>query len=389
MSSAKTRLALIAGLAVVLAMVAATIAFNLFIGWKIESDATADLKYALDLDEQAVGTGRAPNYLILDENYGVIREGQPKVSEEEEKLAGWFSKHPGLYSVERVAIDGWVCYAVLCSLADYAFEDDGWGDWGRHEAGYFVAYIDTAAEQALVSSVNTAFALIGVLGALIAAAAGYAAGRRIEQSQEAQKRFYENMSHELKTPLAAIRGYAEGAAGGVVDGDAAMRAIERESGKMANMIDEILGLSRLEAGAVQLHRETLDVGDFIQDCLMPFEGAVRAKGLEVELDLASGTVEADCDLFDHAFSNVLTNAVRHAENTVRIAYDGSAIRVANDGALPNDEQLAHLFDRFYAGEGGSTGIGLAIAREIVSLHGWNMEAHIEGPLLVMAIRFQG
>ena len=54
-----------------------------------------------------------------------------------------------------------------------------------------------------MASVNTAFALIGIIGALLAAVAGYVAGRRIEEAQEAQKRFYENMSHDLKTPLAA------------------------------------------------------------------------------------------------------------------------------------------------------------------------------------------
>ena len=231
--------------------------------------------------------------------------------------------------------------------------------------------------------------IVRLIASLLAALAGFAAGRGIERAQEAQKRFYENMSHELKTPLAAIRGYAEGARSGVVDANDAMLAIERESGKMAGQIDEILGLSRLESGAVALRKETVDVGDFVQDCLMPFEGAVRAKDLQVDLDLAPGTVEADRDLFDHALSNVLSNAVRHAQSEMLVSFDGKAIRVANDGDLPTENQLAHLFDRFYAGDGGSTGIGLAIAREIVTLHGWEIGAAEQERRLVIEINLKG
>ena len=112
---------------------------------------------------------------------------------------------------------------------------------------------------------------------------------------------------------------------------------------------------------------------------------MRAKGLQVDLDLAPGTVEADRDLFDHALSNVLSNAVRHARSEMLVSYDGKAVRVANDGDLPTADQLAHLFDRFYAGDGGSTGIGLAFAREIAVLHGWEISATVQGKRLVIEI----
>lgn len=104
----------------------------------------------------------------------------------------------------------------------------------------------------------------------------------------------------------------------------------------------------------------------------------------MQLNLTSGTVEADRDLFDHALSNVISNAVRHAASTISIGYDGTIIRVANDGALPTKEQLAHFFDRFYVGEGGSTGIGLAIAHEIAIMHGWSIRADVQDKRLVIA-----
>ena len=107
---------------------------------------------------------------------------------------------------------------------------------------------------------------------------------------------------------------------------------------------------------------------------MPLEGAVRTKGLEVQLELASGEVMADVGLFDHALSNVLSNAVRHAQSCIKVTYDGARLAVFNDGGTPSEEQLPHLFDRFHAGEGGSTGIGLAIAKEVATLHGWDISA---------------
>ena len=145
---------------------------------------------------------------------------------------------------------------------------------------------------------------------------------------------------------------------------------------MTNTINEILGLSRLESGAVQPNKEPLVIGDFVQDCLMPLEGAVRAKGIEIELELSDGEVLADPGLFDHALSNVLTNAVRHAATLVRVTYDGSRLSVSNDGETPDEDQIPHLFDRFHAGEGGSTGIGLAIAKEVATLHGWSISARV-------------
>ena len=388
MRTTRTKLAVLAASAVIIALAAATAAFNLFIGWKIEADAQADIAYALGLGDDT--TGRTPNFVLLDTSYAIDASERRWCTEEEAELAAWFAKNPRQNEVRRISLGDWTCYAAIVPAADYTgyYEEpfagpypytDGWEELD----GYYMAYLDTTSEGALVRSVNIAFAVIGAVGALVAGAAGYVAGRRIDTAQEAQKRFYENMSHDLKTPLAAIRGYAEGASAGVVDVKGASRAIVRETGRMTDTINEILGLSRLEAGAVRPHKEAVDVGDFVQDCLMPLEGAVRTKGIDVQLDLAPGEVMADPGLFDHALSNVLDNAVRHAASCVHVSYDGCCLSVWNDGPVPDKSQLPHLFDRFHAGEGGSTGIGLAIAKETASLHGWQIGARcVKGGLEV-------
>ena len=401
MRSTRAKLAALAAAAVVATLLAASVAFNLFIGWKIESDAVNDIEYLLSLNDDAVSTGRTPNYFLVDASYRISGPDRQWSTQDEEALAMWFAEHPETDVVNRVSLDGWTCYAALTPMADYDTSGDdayggsypdepaywSWRDEDTFQDGYYIAYVDIASEQALVASVNTAFVIIALIGAMGAAAAGYMAGRRIDEAHEAQKRFYENMSHDLKTPLAAIRGYAEGAGGGVVGVDEATRAIVRETDRMTATINEILSLSRLEAGAVQPHKELLEVGDFAQDCLMPFEGVVRSRGIDVQLDLAVGEVEADPTLFDHALSNVLTNAVHHAVTCVRVTYDGARLAVWNDGGAPEPEQLAHLFDRYHVGEGGSTGVGLAITGEVAALHGWNVSARAVDDGLEIAFSF--
>ena len=360
-----------AAAAVVVVMFAATVAFNLFVGWKVESDTMADLVYAIDPNVEDMGTGRSPTFIYVNSDFVVDPSERRWYSQDDFSLVTWFSNHPQTGTIRRVAFDDWSCYAVL-------EHDVEMGEAGPVDTGdYYIAYIDTTGEQSLMSTVNTSFALIALLGMLIAGVTGYMAGRRIEQAQEAQKRFYENMSHDLKTPLAAIRGYAEGASSGVVETETALVAINREAERMATNIDQILGLSRLESKTVPVHPEAIDIDDFVQDCLMPFEGAVRSKGLDVRLDIADDTIEADRDLFEHAFTNLLNNAVRHAANLILITYDGRELAVWNDGDVPEQDMLDHLFDRFYTGTGGSTGIGLAIAYETAALHSWTMRASLE------------
>jgi signal transduction histidine kinase len=107
----------------------------------------------------------------------------------------------------------------------------------------------------------------------------------------------------------------------------------------------------------------------------------------VQLDLSAGSVMADPGLFDHALSNVLTNAVRHASTCVRVSYDGTRLAVWNDGGVPDASQLPHLFDRFHTGEGGSTGIGLAITKEVAALHRWDISARAVDDGLEVAFTF--
>jgi signal transduction histidine kinase len=313
------------------------------------------------------------SYLFFT-NEGLYEDDYQWYTDLDLKIYDWCTDHFELGVIQHAELPDASCYVELTD-----------NSWDGSETGYMLIYVDVTAQRDMRHMVNAAFVGIALLGSLAAGLAGWGAGRRIEDAQAAQKRFFENMSHELKTPLAAISGYAEGIEEGVLDTHLATSRIIRASEHMRGIVDEIMDLSRLEAGAVTLTREHVDVGQFVQDCLMPFEDVARTRSLVVELDLAEGTMEVDADLFAHALENVCSNAFRHAGTLVRIAYDGTTLKVANDGDIPGKQEVSHIFERFHtsARSTGGTGIGLALTKEICELHGITLTATIEGDQLVI------
>lgn len=385
------RLSAIAAVSVILTMATATIVFNAFELWQLQRESQASLQEAIYWESgDAPLATRAVEFLPLELN-GQLMPYSPSESqgddedypsaydeygytEMEQDLATWYASALAIDSSRMIQLAHGSCYAEAITPEP---GDDV----------LMIAYVDVTAQIQLLHLVNLAFAAISVLGCMIATWLGWRAGKSVEEANEAQKRFYENMSHDLKTPVAAIRGYAEGALLGVVEPRRANESIVRESERMTRQIEQILSLSRLEAGAIVPEKERVDMAAFLQDCLMPFEGIVRTRGLDVRLDLAEGTVWADPDLLEHAVENVISNAVRHASSFVAVHYDGAALVVENDGSLPDPKELDRLFDRFHTGAEGGSGVGLALTREIVTLHGWRIGAERTDQTLRVTIAF--
>ncbi|WP_242258487.1 sensor histidine kinase [Streptococcus thoraltensis] len=198
----------------------------------------------------------------------------------------------------------------------------------------------------------------------------------ISRHQESQKIFFQNASHELRTPLTSIKGYAEGLKAGLLtDSSLAAETIYQESQKMSHLIDDILTLSRLEVQSDNLTLERFAINDFLYDISWRFEHQIKSANLILLHEFPAGHFDiiADEDLLDRALSTIISNAIRYAKRTIRISYELSShslrISIANDGPPIIQKDLPHIFDRFYKGESGHFGIGLAIAKEIVSQHG--------------------
>lgn len=338
------------------------------------TEAAEDDEAVEEDDEDEETTLYTPVIIDIDDNERPDWHERGEVYRKERQIVGWFKRH-GLTGVQRVKIGVNTYYLSVIQ------QGEGWTQ---------LAYVDVTGEPEMIWRINLfvlfAAAVIGLFGTV----EGYFIGKRLEQNQLAQKQFFENTSHELKTPLTSIRGYAEGIQTGVItDTRRTGRAIAAQTEKMSRLVEEILCMAKIESGALPLRREPVDVDEFIENCLMPFEGAVASRGLKVSLSLNGGTVQADPEQLEHAVTNLMTNAVKFAAERIEIASDGGAIRIWNDCEPISEEELKHLFDRFYTGRNGNTGIGLAIARDIVRLHGGSVRAEYEGGGLAITLRGLG
>lgn len=207
----------------------------------------------------------------------------------------------------------------------------------------------------------------------------------IERMAGLRRELIANVSHDLRTPIATLRGYLEtmklkgDQIGDRERGaflDIALRQAERLSGRVA----ELFELTKLEHREVPIVRESFSLAELIHDNIQRFRLTAAEHGvtLHVAVETERAVVEADIGLVERALENLIVNAIRYTPGggtvTVRLAEqaDGLAVEVADTGrGIPEDE-LPHIFDRFYTGRvsgtGKGTGLGLAITKRILDLH---------------------
>jgi len=208
---------------------------------------------------------------------------------------------------------------------------------------------------------------------------------------EAMRRdFVANVSHELKTPLTSIAGYAETLATEASPGtqiERFARPILSNARRMHRLVDDLLDLSRIESGRWQPHPELVDVRGLAGEAWAAF--AERARERRVQFTVGPGKVHhitADPDALRQVLTNLLDNALRHTPPgggiTVSLepAPGGVTVSVADTGSGIAPEHLPRIFERFYRAdpgrsrEEGGTGLGLAIVKHLVEAHGGRVEA---------------
>jgi two-component system sensor histidine kinase SenX3 len=204
--------------------------------------------------------------------------------------------------------------------------------------------------------------------------------------------FVANVSHELKTPVAAIRALAETAATALQsdDHETAVRFVERlgtESARLAGLVSDLLDLSRVEAGG-DLFRSMVDLDALLVEAADRGRVVGEVKEIEIVVHETDIHIEADASQLAMAVKNLVDNAVRYSEGgKVELAADriGDLIRitVADQGiGIPSDE-LSRIFERFYRVDKGrsratgGTGLGLAIVRHVVENHGGHVNVESE------------
>lgn len=388
MKRTRNRIAILVGVIVCLTLFIFLALFNVVIRWKVENDAISSIEQIVGYygDYQAEG-----DYNEENEEGGLYLVDEIYVGEADK----WNEEYSRYYSKKQLQILKWceshdVKTIQKASIGDglYFLQETEYTE--NEETEKYIDYVDVTGEYEAIRSINKLFIIAAVIIGAAGSFFGRMLGKKIEENELTQKRFFENTSHELKTPLTAIRGYAEGIETGVItDYKKTGRVIAAQTDRMSRLVEEILCRAKIEGGAMTLVKEELDISDFVQDCLMPFEGIVKSRNLDVELDIAGGQVLADPGQFEHAFTNLLTNAIKYANSRIMVSFANNELSIWNDGEDIDKDNLKHVFDRFYTGKNGNTGIGLALAKDIVELHGWKIAANLEDGGICFSIRFVG
>ena len=221
-----------------------------------------------------------------------------------------------------------------------------------------------------------------------------------EEANLAKSTFIANMSHELRTPLSAIIGYSEMMLEEVEDGAEAgelaadMRKIEGNARHLLGLINDVLDLSKVESGKMDLYAETFEVEPMLRDVASTVETLIGKKGNRLVLDLRPGlsTLHSDVTKIRQMLLNLLGNAAKFTEGgTITLAAerratpegDLLAVRVSDTGIGMSEEQRAKLFERFVQADSsttrkfGGTGLGLSLTRAFAQMLGGTVSVESE------------
>jgi signal transduction histidine kinase len=235
----------------------------------------------------------------------------------------------------------------------------------------------------------------------------------LRQSDEAKKAFIADVTHELRTPLTVIKGTIETLEDGALDDHEGrgplLSSMQRETDRLIRLVNELLVLTRADAGSLQLELQPINLGELARERCEIFKSLASRQGIELKVDDNSGVRElapdnptasrripekhilADPDRLSQVIDNLLDNAIRHSpENsiitvTITEANDGVECSVTDQGIGIPAEHLPFIFERFYRVDksrnrkDGGTGLGLAIARALISAQGGRISAQsVEG-----------
>jgi len=205
--------------------------------------------------------------------------------------------------------------------------------------------------------------------------------RRLEA---VRRDFVANVSHELKTPLTSIAGYAETLAGETERDPEARRFAEtilKNARRMQRLVEDLLDLSRIESGHWRPERRVIEIAPIAREVWTTLGDRGRKIEFAVDVPAGAATVVADPDALRGIFTNLFDNAVRHTPDGGRIGVsaaqepDGVAITVSDTGSGIPSEHLPRVFERFYrvdparSRDQGGTGLGLAIVKHLMEAHG--------------------
>lgn len=213
---------------------------------------------------------------------------------------------------------------------------------------------------------------------------------RLKHLEEMRKDFVANVSHEIKTPITAIKGFAETLLDGAIDdkenAHKFLETIKNHSERLNSLVSDLLTLSRIEMGDIDLHTHNVNINNIIDTVFTTLRDKAEAKELFLKKALPSEPfgISADRDKLIQILLNLVDNGIKFSDEggvTVGMEKDGehTILFVEDTGTGIPKKHLPRLGERFYrvdkarSRELGGTGLGLAIVKHLVKAHGWNME----------------
>ncbi|MCC5630310.1 PAS domain-containing protein [Nostoc sphaeroides CHAB 2801] len=219
------------------------------------------------------------------------------------------------------------------------------------------------------------------------------ARQQAEIANRAKDEFLSNLSHELRNPLNTILGWAQLFRTRNLNSSAVIRAwevIERSARVQAQLIDDMLDISRITSGKLHLNTRLIDLVSVVNAAIESIEFSAEAKSIEIVSELNSATVVGDFDRLQQVLWNLLSNAIKFTPAGGRVGimleavYAHAELRVSDTGIGIREDLLPYVFDRFRQGDSSSSkttqglGLGLSIVRHIVELHGGTVQAQSPG-----------
>lgn len=325
---------------------------------------------------------------LVASNRGVGRRREPEHEERRavrvgDEVIGYFSVGSTLFrndAANRALAQSLVRAAIAGALA--AFAAAAVAAWGfarslSRPAARVAEGIDSIAHGAPREPIPE----VGAGEIVRIAQAANTLASRLSDESRLRAQWAQDVTHDLRTPIASIRAQLEAIVDGVYDADPKrIKGALGELERVERLISDLEELMRLEEPNVRLSVSQFNSRDFSATLRQRFAHAIRSKELDYREDLQDCPITADEALLYRAVSNLMSNAVRHARVGGRIGYtlvfDGRSselyISITNDGPQIPEHELPHLFDRLYRGEyarcSEGSGLGLTIARRIVLLH---------------------
>jgi signal transduction histidine kinase len=257
-------------------------------------------------------------------------------------------------------------------------------------------------QQRVLDGLLRMLALLGALGALaLASGSWWLAGKSLVPAQHAwekQQAFVANASHELRAPLTLMRASAEVAQRGMPEGDsrrALLGDVLSEGDHMAALVDDLLLLSRLDAGRLQLESQSIPLSTLVAEIERTFGRVAEKAGVTLTHQVDEGVaVRGDPTRFRQVLLILLDNALRHTpsggEVTIRARGSTSRVQIEVQDSGPGiaPEDLPHVFERFYRsnhrGVDAGSGLGLAIARGLIGAQGGSISLENATPTGTLA-----